>query len=718
MSVSLNLASMGLLYVVAFLVCLTAIDLGDRSKFLMPKARQLWIACTSAVVGTEIWAQHLIAMLARTGASDASLNWWLTAVVWVVDVLAIYFASLIVRLDKPREVKRAIWAGMIAGTVAAVMPYSGIYAAAPEIFSADGASFWPIAIAFFLGVGGAICIAVIGDALTSLRQKLVCSALLAASTCVMHFIAHASVAASTRLEALSPPNDYNTALVVVGAVVGTTAIVYNSFFSSFVDRHIQATAEHDAAELRGVNMQLAAEIAERIKVEQVLHQHRQALEEEVARRTDSLSVANLELQRVAKDLDAARHRAEAASEAKSLFLANVSHELRTPLNSVLGYAQLLRRDDEFAQHKRLRRYLDNILGCSQQLSRLIGDLLDLSTIEGGRARLSLEPVDLLAAIDRGFAALAPLAAERRITLDRSTADGLPAVQADETRLGQVLANLLANAIKYNRVGGAVVVRAIERDNAVRCEISDTGIGIPAEKQHLVFSPFNRLGAEATAIDGTGIGLTITKYLVEAMGGTIWFISKPDVGSSFFLDLPKAQRRDHAADRGGCKIIEGKFITKVRKRILYIEDNAMNVEVMRDIFEFVDHAELLTSSDPFAGLALAQSAKPDLVVLDINLPGMNGFDLFQQLRRFESTRATPIIALSASATEADKVRGLTAGFAHYFAKPLDIETFLETTRLILLDAGAQGGSSPPAQSPHGNGPRLVPVVAKGGIQEFK
>jgi len=382
-------------------------------------------------------------------------------------------------------------------------------------------------------------------------------------------------------------------------------------------------------------------------------------------RTRRVWIANVEAQKRA---------IEQASAAKSEFLASMSHELRTPLNAVIGFSQLLARDAIHPLDERQKRWVNHVGTAGEHLLQLIDDVLDLARVESGRIPLSPEPVSVAPLLAEILSTLSPMAARSGIDLAGAPLPAeLPSVRADRTRFRQILLNLGSNAIKYNRSEGRVRVGAeLVRPELVRIVVSDTGIGIPRERQHQVFEPFQRLGQEAGEIEGTGIGLALTRRLARLMDGEVGFRSEPGVGSEFWVELP-ASREERAvapSARGGARSNARGAAT-----ILYVEDNPANVALMEAILATEAGLRLRVARTAEAGLEVAHAERPDLIILDVNLPGMNGYDALAHLRASPETRETPVMALSASALERDRKRALAAGFARYLTKPIEVDTLL-------------------------------------------
>lgn len=388
------------------------------------------------------------------------------------------------------------------------------------------------------------------------------------------------------------------------------------------------------------------------------------------------------LKQAQDDLMLARDEAEAASHAKSEFLSSMSHELRTPLNAILGFAQLLETDSQLPLEKVQKESVSQILAGGRHLLDLIDQVLDLARIETGNITVSIEAV-LLEDVFRDCLPLAEtLASKRNITLERSAPDKDLAVMADTTRLKQVLLNLLSNAVKYNRDGGEVTLdtTATDRDTVI-IAISDTGDGIPEEKQELVFEPFNRLGAETSAVEGTGIGLTISRQLVQLMEGNIGFESTPDEGTTFWIELPVttmpvlSDEAESAFEAPPPSTAKSDDRVGGDGKLLYIEDNPANLRLMELIIDRIDGVTLLSAHTAELGLEMALTHTPDLIFMDISLPGMDGFEAVELLKSDPATKGIPVVAVSAKVTASDIERGRKAGFMDYISKPLQVDQML-------------------------------------------
>jgi signal transduction histidine kinase/CheY-like chemotaxis protein/CHASE3 domain sensor protein len=372
-------------------------------------------------------------------------------------------------------------------------------------------------------------------------------------------------------------------------------------------------------------------------------------------------------------LEAAKQEAESANQAKDEFLSRMSHELRTPLNSVLGFAQLLQMGQLSG---RSLKYVQHILKAGRHLLSLIDEVLDMSSIEAGKLAMSLEPVELSESIQQALDMVLPMAAASGIQIcDEVGPDSQQYVTADRQRLQQVLLNLLSNAIKYNRRDGRIDVSSENLASGhTRVKISDTGPGISPAQRDRLFVPFERIDAGQDYVQGTGLGLALSKKLIEAMGGCIGVESQPEMGSTFWIDLPSTQQTIKQMERKSslATVVPECLSAAV---ILYIEDNIENVRLMEHVLSYRPRIHLLFAMQGRMGLDLAIQHTPDLIFLDLHLPDLAGDVVLQQLRAHPSTRDTPIIVVSADATPGQIRRLKEIGATEYLTKPLDVAKFL-------------------------------------------
>jgi signal transduction histidine kinase len=374
-----------------------------------------------------------------------------------------------------------------------------------------------------------------------------------------------------------------------------------------------------------------------------------------------------------------RDSAAAASQAKSDFLSRMSHELRTPLNGILGFAQAFRRHPAVAGDETLLRYARLMLRSGWHLKSLIDDVLDLSRIESGTARIALGPVDVGGTIEAATSMLRTEAEARRIAVDTGVPFGLPAAMADPLRLQQVLINLVSNAIKYNREGGRLQVLAGTDDDRVWIRVVDTGLGMSPEQLAMLFQPFNRLGREHTGAAGTGIGLVITRRLVEMMNGQIQVDSVEGVGSQFTVWLPVSAAQVEPLPTRPAKLgpAEGQ-----RRTVLYVEDDPVNVEVMRALLQARPLITLEVATDLAAASMQIGRHTPDLVLLDMNLPDGEGLVLLQALREDPQHHDLPVVVVSADAMDASVGRAMQAGAQAYLSKPYNFDAALKEVDKLL------------------------------------
>ena len=394
--------------------------------------------------------------------------------------------------------------------------------------------------------------------------------------------------------------------------------------------------------------------------------------------------------RVEVELLEAMSVAKKANLAKSDFLSSMSHELRTPLGAILGFAQLIESGAPQPTPSQ-KRSVDQILKAGWYLLDLINEVLDLSLIESGKLSLSPEPVSLADVMLECQTMIEPQAQARGIRVSFPRLETPHFVKADRTRVKQVLINLLSNAIKYNKAGGSVVVACVVNSpGRVRIAVEDTGEGLsPADVAHL-FQPFNRLGRAATAEEGTGIGLVVCKRLVELMGGVIGVESTVGRGSVFWIELnltTRPQPSDIASIAVATVLEQGEARTRLRT-LLYVEDNPANLMLVEDLVARRPDIHLLTAADASRGIEIARAALPDVILMDINLPGISGIQALGILAEDPATAHIPVVALSANAVPRDIERGLKAGFFQYLTKPIKVNEFMHTLEVALNFAQSQ------------------------------
>ena len=426
-----------------------------------------------------------------------------------------------------------------------------------------------------------------------------------------------------------------------------------------------ATTLHDRdRKLRGV-FAAARDVTERKRFELTLQENNVALESAIA-------------------------AADKANLAKSNFLSSMSHELRTPLNAILGFGQLMESDVP-APTAAQKASIDQILQAGWYLLELINEILDLALIESGKFSISREPVSLDEVMLECQSMIEPQAGKRGISMRFPEFAEPCFINADRTRVKQVVINLLSNAIKYNRADGSVIVDCIAGSaQNIRINIRDTGLGLSPEKLGQLFQPFNRLGQESSAEEGTGIGLVVTKRLVELMGGTLGVESTVGTGSVFWVELDSAVMPSLADGVFVPAALPSKPIETgaPTHTLLYVEDNPANLQLVAQLIARRPDMRLLTAIDGPSGIDLAHAALPDVILMDINLPGMSGIEAMQLLRQHPATAHIPVVALSANAIPYDIERGLEAGFFRYLTKPIKVNEFMVALDVALEHAVAQ------------------------------
>lgn len=377
------------------------------------------------------------------------------------------------------------------------------------------------------------------------------------------------------------------------------------------------------------------------------------------------------------EMYSARQAAEDANRAKTDFIANMSHELRTPLNAIIGFGELLEQDVERPLVGFQQEYVGHIVQAGWHLLALINDILDLAKIESGRVAVELTPVDVGKLVHECLQLNHAHAENLGVALRGAlSADIHWQVMADSTRLKQALVNLISNAVKYNQLGGSAIVSVMPKGaSTLRIVVRDTGHGIPSDKLVELFRPFSRLGAERSNIEGHGIGLALTKHLIELMGGTIGVDSKVGEGSSFWIELPMvAERQADLAKKTpeeAVDAVDARLAAASGKRVLYIEDNALNRTLITRILEGFSGIEVHCAETGEEGLAVIDTFQPDVLLLDIQLPGIGGHEVLRAVRR---KMTIPIVVFSADAMPDEVATLMGDGATDYLTKPLDLLQF--------------------------------------------
>jgi PAS domain S-box-containing protein len=384
------------------------------------------------------------------------------------------------------------------------------------------------------------------------------------------------------------------------------------------------------------------------------------------------------------EMESAKSAAEKANLAKSDFLSAMSHELRSPLNAILGFAQLMESASPLPTDSQ-KESIAQILQAGWHLLKLINEILDLAVIESGKVSLSLEPVSLCEVLSECQAMMDAQAIQHGIQMTFPVMDKPSFVWADQTRLKQIIINLLSNAIKYNKANGTVIVKCeVQESDRIRIIVNDTGAGLVPDKIAQLFQPFNRLGQEASGVAGTGIGLVVTKQLVELMDGVIGVESSVDVGSQFWVELRSTAAPDLRVEQSkqSAPYLPPSPDNLIQSSLLYIEDNPANMKLVVQLIELRSDIKLLTAVNGTLGIELARAFQPDMILMDINLPGISGIEALKILREDPCTAHIPVVALSANAMLRDIDLGLEVGFFRYLTKPIRVKEFMETLDVVL------------------------------------
>jgi signal transduction histidine kinase/ActR/RegA family two-component response regulator len=639
-------ALVALSFIVAAIASYTALELAERLRRAEGRAGSVWHSASSIVLGSGIWAMHFIAMLAFQTPLERGYDLGLTALSAVVAIAVVAVGFWIVRGGQSWI--RLLFAGVIVGSGVVAMHYTGMAAlrVAGEVY------YRPSIFTLSVVIALAACTVALWLAFNLRRwwERAMAAVVMAVAICGMHYTGMAATVIIAGPDLNAGGITVSEPILAAAIALGVVGIVMVGLVGAFYDRQREKDAVAEATRLR----------------------------QEVAHRTFDLRLAN-------ERLDAALVRAERASAAKSDFLASMSHELRTPMNSILGFSQLLLGGRSFeplaAGQTDAVQQIDH---AGRHLLRLIDEILDLAQIEAGRMTMSLESVDVIRLVEDVAAMLQPAAVKLGVTVQTKSSTNVVLANADQRRLHQVLINLVSNAIKYNRRGGKVDISCGVVSGCARIVVSDTGAGIPKRYMSELFEPFNRLGQEQSDIVGSGVGLALCKRLVEKMDGLIHAESEEGVGSVFTVHLPMAALNVARAMASAAL---------ARTKILYIEDNPANALLMRHIIKELNEVDLVIAVTGHEGIETARSLLPALILLDINLPDIDGFEVLTILKSDSATMAIPVIALTANAMPREVKRGLTAGFHSYVTKPLNPAQLIQAiTKIIGVRDGDSDGDA--------------------------
>ncbi len=717
----------------------TALTLAARVAAARGRARLAWLLGGSIAMGSGIWSMHFVAMLAFHLPVAIAYDVPLVAFSWLApvagSVLALFVASR-TRVSHTRLCAAGLtigiaivamhYTGMAAVRVPAHLSYDPLLVAASVLIAITAAT---VALYLFLWLRTATALrpaaaVVMGLAIAGMHYTAMAAAHFSApsaamelhdryllgatglllpvvATTVVIFALTLTGAKLTANEALRESEErYRTVVSEIDEVIFRTDAAGRWTFLNPAWTHITGFAPE--ASLGALMLESlhpddrGAGVAEGRREVRCLTKDNGSRWVEIHAQVtrgpsdELIGMAGVirdvsERRRAEEALRAAREAAEAASRAKSEFLSRMSHELRTPLNAILGFGQLMELEATSAGQ---RESADHILKAGRHLLALINEVLDITGIESGVLRLSAEPVAIADVVRETLDLIGPLAATRQIALSADTPNiaGLH-VHADRQRLKQVLLNLMANAVKYNRDGGRVHITSEPAPHGrLRVVISDTGPGIPPDKIGRLFTAFDRLGAEGTGVEGTGLGLALCKRLSEAMGGTIGVTSAVGIGSKFWVELPLAENPAAALDDAALAAMtpaNGATDGQRRPRtILYVEDNLSNLSLIQRVLAHRRDVQLIPSMQGGLALELARLHRPDLVLLDLHLPDIPGEEVLKQLRQAPDCRQIPVVVLSADATPGQIDRLMGAGVHAYVTKPLEIKPFMAIVNEVL------------------------------------
>jgi signal transduction histidine kinase/ActR/RegA family two-component response regulator len=461
------------------------------------------------------------------------------------------------------------------------------------------------------------------------------------------------------------------------AIMGMFVASFLSWWiSGILSRPLQLLADASQAVTRG-DLSTKVDLSSRLRPVEILK-----LETSFNQMMDELGRKNTVLVNLA-------HEAVISSNHKSSFISSLNHELRTPMNAVLGFAQMLEINEQEPLTEKQKSAVEHILRNGNHLLELIDQMLELNKIEAGTLPLNMEDIPARDVFDESIYLIRARANNEEVrVIDETVDQDTPLLWTDSTRLIQVLLNLMTNAIKYNRKGGTVTLSCREvPEHMLRISVADDGLGIPEALQGHLFEPFERLGHELGQIDGSGIGLSITRQIVEMLKGDVGFESIEDEGSTFWVDIPLSNRQsgqEKKAEAPEPVVADDKLIKGdgAARKLLYIEDNPDNLHLVEAIVAQFSNVELLSAPNAIVGYDLSTSKKPDLILMDINLPGMSGVQALKRLRDTRETRHIPVIAVTSNSLPQDIEAGLRAGFDAYITKPIKISELIRTVDQML------------------------------------
>lgn len=629
---------------IAFIASYVAFSLTERLSRSLPKLiKTTWLSAGALSMGTGIWAMHFIAMLAYQLPIAIQYDLLTT----LLSVIPAVFASIIIlnniQSNNPSR-KIILWNSVLMGSGIGAMHYIGMSAMRVDaIMKYDPALFIL-----------SIIIAVVLSAASLQAHKFLPKAL-----------------------SRNSKNEYHPvyAAIIMGFAISSmhyAGMMAVSFYPS--PTPVSLSQEHpiDTVNLAIIIAGASFFIITMLLVSIRISQHREA---------EKLLLASEEMLKITvsertAELRSAKDEAERANHAKTDFLSKMSHELRTPMNAIMGFAQLLEIDTHEPLSPGQRDSVNEILQASRHLLDLINEVLDIARVDSGRMDMAMEGVEVSHVLVECKTLISPLAQQRNITLVFKSNNQLLAY-VDRIRFKQALINLLSNAVKYNKENGTITLSCeAEGDHFLKITITDTGIGIPKDRYHEVFGEFNRLNAERSEIEGAGIGLALTKRLIELMDGKIGFSSVEGEGSSFWISVMQFPEQLNLLNQDieQCKEIMDTLNHETGSNvhdILYVEDNPASLRLIRDLFTNCSSINLLTATHPEEGLLIAKQKQPSLVLLDINLPEINGYELLAQIRAIPSLENIPAIAITAIDYETGKTQALEAGFNAFISKPVDI-----------------------------------------------